>query len=148
MEGLIANELIGLKEREQLASAISEKCKSCSGYEEKINPKQYSALNSEIANKEKINLLLKISEYLLKDSSNENKHNEVHEKESSLDSPCDALRVAAELFEGFKYQIADYVLRHEFNQENDLSVHMTMWLDKQKQPDAFSPLKQLFTAIS
>jgi len=99
------------------------KCDFCTGYEEKIEGDQNSEICKEIADMKKHELIACIASYLGKDP--------------------EYLSVAEELFEILKYPVTEYVLKHEFNKNNNLSLHLALWLEEQSTPDAVEPLNNI-----
>lgn len=107
----------------RLHRKLSSKCRYCSGYEEKIHRREVGPLYHEIREYDKHELINCISE--------------------RLGGTPDTLLQAEELLESLKYSITEYVLKHEFNEESGLSVHMAMWLEKRKEPRLFEPLEDV-----
>ena len=101
----------------------AEKCQSCSGYEEKIQKKTNNSMTSEIAEMEKHELICNMA--------------------IMLGSDADSLSQAESLFNQLKYQITEYVLKHEYNYSHSLPVNISLWLEQQKEPKAVAPLKNL-----
>ena len=107
----------------RLYRKLSSKCRYCSGYEEKINKKEIDPLYNEIKEYDKHELINCISE--------------------RLGNRPETLQQAEELLESLKYSITEYVLKHEFNEESGLSVHMALWLEKRREPRLFEPLEDV-----
>ena len=101
----------------------AEKCQNCSGYEEKIQKKMNNSMTSEIAEMEKHELICKMA--------------------AMLGSDANSLSQAESLFNRLKYQITEYVLKHEYNYSHSLPVNISLWLEQQKEPKAIKPLNNL-----
>ena len=101
---------------------FAEKCQSCSGFEEKLQPSQLNLAN-ELAEMDKHELLCSIATSFGKDPA--------------------FFNIAEEIFDRVKYQISEYVLKHEYNRENRLSVDLTLWLEQRKKPMAARSLDTL-----
>ena len=54
--------------------------------------------------------------------------------------PCN-LALAEEIFEKIKYQTTQYVLKHEFHANQEVSDQLSLWLEEQCEPSAAKPLK-------
>lgn len=96
------------------------KCKNCSGFEEKLSVVESNNV------KEEVSLM--------------QKHEIIRQMSSFIGSDTRSLTQAEELFENFKYMIAEYVMKHEFNCESKLSVQMVLWLEQKCEPTAMHPL--------
>lgn len=68
------------------------------------------------------------------------KHEIIRQMSSLIGQNPQALTQAEQLFENFKYMIAEYVVKHEFNCESKLSVQMVLWLEQKCEPTAMHPL--------
>ncbi len=101
----------------------AEKCHNCSGFEEKLKPYQANTVDQEIAEMDKHELLCCIA--------------------SSFGNDPAFFNLAEDIFDQLKYRITEYVLKHEYNRENNLSVDLTLWLEEQKSPKAAHPLHSL-----
>lgn len=100
---------------------LSSSCRYCSGYEDKILKKEADPLNKEIADMEKHEVIAYIAA-------------------SIGDSPMHLAKAEA-IFDEIKYTVTEYVLKHEFNEENGLSVQVALWLEKRREPALFKPLE-------
>lgn len=114
---------ISKKKPVKAESLFAPKCKNCSGFEEKL------AVTTHDEVKDEVSLM--------------HKHEIIRQMSSFIGTDTKALMQAEELFESFKYMIAEYVLKHEFNCDNKLSVQMVLWLEQKCQPAAMSPLNSL-----
>jgi hypothetical protein len=108
------------REAEQL---FQPKCRNCSGFEEKLSVVEQTDVKAEVS---------------LMD-----KHEIIRQMSSFLGTDPQALTQAEEIFENFKYMIAEYVVKHEFNCESKLSVQMVLWLEQKCQPTAMHPLHNI-----
>lgn len=97
------------------------KCKNCSGFEEKLSVVEQGEV------KEEISLM--------------NKHEIIRQMSTFIGHDAQSLTQAEEIFEKFRYMMAEYVLKHEFNCESKLSVQMVLWLEQKCQPTAVNPLQ-------
>ena len=104
-------------------SLFAPKCKNCSGFEEKLSAVEQDEVKGEV--------------------SLMHKHEIIRQMSSFIGTDTKALMQAEELFDSFKYMIAEYVVKHEFNCENKLSVQMVLWLEEKCQPAAINPLHNL-----
>ena len=111
------------KVNRRLIRKLTSKCRYCSGYEEKINQKDQNPVYHEIAEMEKHELLNRMAAYMGSDPAR--------------------LSDAEHMFEDIKYCITEYVLKHEFNEKNGLSVQVALWLEKRKEPDLYKPLENI-----
>jgi hypothetical protein len=107
----------GVAPAEQL---FQPKCKNCSGFEEKLS------ITEETVVKDEVSLM--------------QKHEIIRQMSSFLEADSNCLARAEEMFEKLKYSIAEYVVKHEFNCENKLSVQMVLWLEQKCEPAAMNPL--------
>lgn len=99
------------------------KCRNCSGFEEKLSVVEPNEIKDEVSLMHKHEIIRQISSFLGTDAR--------------------ALTQAEELFESFKYMIAEYVVKHEFNCESKLSVQMVLWLEQKCMPTAMHPLHNI-----
>jgi len=99
------------------------RCTTCSGYEEKLSVLETTLVKEEIA--------------LM------NKHEIIRQIASYFGADITSLSRAEQVFDRFRYMIAEHVLKHEFNNESRLSVQMVMWLEQKKEPAALRPLHQM-----
>ena len=99
------------------------KCAACSGYEEKLSVLETTLVKEEIA--------------LM------NKHEIIRQMASYFGADITSLSRAEQVFDRFRYMIAEHVLKHEFNSESRLSVQMVMWLEQKREPTALRPLHQM-----
>jgi hypothetical protein len=96
------------------------KCRNCSGFEEKLSVAEENTVKQEVSLMQKHEIISKMSSMIGEDTR--------------------SLMQAEELFENFKYMIAEYVVKHEFNCESKLSVQMVLWLEQKREPTAMHPL--------
>ncbi len=96
------------------------KCRNCSGFEEKLSVVEQNLV------KEEVSLM--------------HKHEIIRQMSSLIGTDAQSLTQAEQLFESFKYMIAEYVVKHEFNCESKLSVQMVLWLEQKCEPAAMHPL--------
>ncbi|HRP68365.1 MAG TPA: hypothetical protein PLY93_02415 [Turneriella sp.] len=96
------------------------KCKHCSGFEDKLS----IAEQTEI--KEEITLM--------------QKHEIIRQMSMCMGADIECLQHAEKLFDQFKYHITEYVLKHEFNCESNLSLQMVLWLEEKCCPDSAKSL--------
>ncbi|RME87854.1 MAG: hypothetical protein D6767_11150 [Candidatus Hydrogenedentota bacterium] len=101
----------------------AEKCRHCSGFEEKLEPAINNSLWKEIAESEKHEIICSISQFLGND-------------------PC-KLAEAEEIFNSIKYAVAEYVLKYEYNQHQKLSLDLTLWLEQKKSPHRCTQLNEV-----
>lgn len=99
------------------------KCQNCSGFEEKLS------ISEKTDVKEEVSLM--------------HKHEIIRQMSSILGDDARSLTQAEELFDSFKYMIAEYVVKHEFNCESKLSVQMVLWLEQKCMPTAMHPLRNI-----
>ena len=99
---------------------VAQRCKNCTGYEDKLDMYEPSQESSELAAMEKHEIITDIARHL------------------GNDAFC--LGQAEELFNQIKYHVTDYVLKHEYNLDNRLSVQIAMWLEERKKPQSMEPL--------
>lgn len=102
-------------------SLFQPKCRNCSGFEEKLSVVEASEVKDEVSLMHKHEIIRQISSYIGNDAG--------------------SLTQAEEIFENFRYMMAEYVLKHEFNCESKLSVQMVLWLEQKCQPQAMNPLQ-------
>lgn len=100
--------------------ALQPKCRNCSGFEEKLSVVEQNNVKQEVSLMQK--------------------HEIIRQMSSKIGSDSRALLQAEELFDSFKYMIAEYVMKHEFNSESKLSVQMVLWLEQKCEPTAMHPL--------
>ena len=123
-----------MKEKEKKAEPIQNnlidnrlkaklRCNFCSGFEDKIEGDPDSAFTKEIADMKKHDLIACIASY--------------------LGSDPEYLNVAEEMFEIIKYPLTEYVLKHEFNKNHNLSVQLALWLEEQSTPTSAEPIKNI-----
>lgn len=105
--------------KEEIVNAFS-RCEFCSGFEQKIDSAQEDPVSRQVAKDEKENLLQHMNELLQDERTN-----------------------AEDIFEELKYRITAYVLKHEFNANHNLSVHLTLWLEKCQSPQSFEVLQKV-----
>ncbi|MBN8221017.1 MAG: hypothetical protein J0L53_08825 [Spirochaetes bacterium] len=96
------------------------KCRNCSGFEEKLSVVEETNVKQEVSLMQK--------------------HEIIRQMSSLIGQNPQALTQAEQLFENFKYMIAEYVVKHEFNCESKLSVQMVLWLEQKCEPTAMHPL--------
>ncbi len=114
---------------EKVVVEYSPRCKFCSGYEEKIERHLDDPTILDIAENNRQQIL------------------------NSITASIKAQGVAAAevIFESLKYDITEYILKHEFCSEHDLSVEMALWLEERKQPKQAiqlnNTLKSLLSAL-
>ena len=101
----------------------SPRCTNCSKKKKKIELKQSREELTEIAEMDKHEILSKIASFL------------------GSDPAC--FNMAEDMFDTLKYSMAEYVLKHEFNKESNMSVQLTMWLEQKKTPDLLNPLNSV-----
>ena len=106
-----------------MSNHIAAECPNCT---DKIEPRNLGRLDEEIAQMDKHEVLCSIASSFGKDPS--------------------LLNVAEKIFESIKYQMTEYVLKHEFNAKSELSVELALWLEQKQQPQAAKPLVSLMTA--
>lgn len=99
------------------------KCRNCSGFEEKLSVVEHNEIKEELA--------------LM------HKHEIIRQMSAFIGDNAQALMQAEEIFERFRYMIAEYVLKHEFNSESKLSVQMVLWLEQKCEPAAAAPLHNI-----
>ncbi len=102
---------------------FAPKCRNCSGFEEKLAVIERNSI------KEEVTLM--------------HKHEIIRELAAFMGDSTECLVNAEELFDKFRYLIAEYVLKHEFNSESRLSVQMVLWLEQKCKPDAAAPLHNI-----
>ncbi|MCX7632361.1 MAG: hypothetical protein N2Z22_03400 [Turneriella sp.] len=71
------------------------------------------------------------------------KHEIIRQMSAFIGDTPQSLMKAEEIFERFRYMIAEYVVKHEFNCENRLSVQMVLWLEQKCTPEAATPLQKI-----
>lgn len=96
------------------------KCRNCSGFEEKLSVVEENHVKQEVSLMQK--------------------HEIIRQMSSVIGQNPQSMTQAEQLFEDFKYMIAEYVVKHEFNCESKLSVQMVLWLEQKCQPTAMHPL--------
>lgn len=104
---------------------FAPKCKNCSGFEEKLSVVEQNEIKDEV--------------------SLMHKHEIIRQMSAFIGDGAQSLLQAEEIFERFRYMIAEYVLKHEFNCENKLSVQMVLWLEQKCQPEAAAPLHNIIS---
>lgn len=101
------------------------RCEFCSGFEQKIDSSQPTPEDESVmrhfAERERMAIIHSIAQLL---NEAEGDHG-----------------LAENIFEEMRYRIAEYVLKHEFNAENSLSVQLTLWLEQCRSPDSYEPLQ-------
>lgn len=117
-----------IKNVEEFSPEDHPRCAFCTGFEQKIdsattNP-EVSPVIEKLGEFEKQKI---ISEFLALFESHENLDHETMEQ----------------FFDNIKYQVTEYVLKHEFNSDHNLSVQLTLWLDKCRNPDSFEALQEM-----
>lgn len=117
-----------IKSVEEFYNEDHPRCAFCTGFEQKIDSATTDPKASPVIEKlgklEKQNI---INELLALVANN-----------STLSE-----EVAEQFFDNIKYQITEYVLKHEFNSDHNLSVQLTLWLDKCRNPDSFEALQEM-----
>lgn len=102
---------------------FAPKCKNCSGFEEKL------AVVEENEVKDEVSMM--------------HKHEIIRQMSSFIGDNAKSLMQAEEIFDRFRYMMAEYVLKHEFNCESKLSVQMVLWLEQKCEPGATAPLQNV-----
>ncbi len=102
---------------------FAPKCKNCSGFEEKLSVVEQSEVKDEV--------------------SLMHKHEIIRQMSAFIGDNAQSLMQAEEIFDRFRYMMAEYVLKHEFNCESKLSVQMVLWLEQKCQPTAAAPLHNI-----
>ena len=106
-----------------IENRYAEKCENCSGFEEKIQAKADSSLETENAEMSKHELLCCIA--------------------SSFGDSPENFAIAEAVFDKIKYKVAEHVLKHEYNRSHSLPVNMSIWLEQRCEPSAVKPLFQI-----
>lgn len=101
-------------------------CMTCSGYDDKIDIRQETEQELEIASMQKHDIICSLSEEL-------------------GDCP-ENLALAEKIFDKLRYQIAEHVIKYEFNCENKLPVSLAMWLEQKRAPEKVKPLESLIAS--
>jgi len=104
---------------------FAPKCRNCSGFEEKLAVVEHNPVKEEVA--------------LM------HKHEIIRQLSTLFGADAKSLVQAEEIFEKFRYQMAEYVVKHEFNCENRLSVQMVLWLEEKCEPTAINPLHNIIS---
>lgn len=104
---------------------FAPKCKNCSGFEEKLSVVERNEIKDEV--------------------SLMHKHEIIRQMSAFIGDGAQSLLQAEEIFERFRYMIAEYVLKHEFNCESKLSVQMVLWLEQKCQPESAAPLQNIIS---
>jgi hypothetical protein len=109
-----------LKEISPGDGRVTQKCQSCSGYEDKILPTRHK---SEIAEMEKHEILVRMAE--------------------AFGQGPEGFGAAEEVFDELKYRIARFVIFYEFNESIPLSTQLALWLDMQLMPKQKKRIERL-----
>ncbi|MBV6493074.1 MAG: hypothetical protein LDLANPLL_01089 [Turneriella sp.] len=121
--------LKGNKKKSRSAIQTTEKyqlkCKNCSGFEEKLGVVEENYI------KEEVTLM--------------QKHEIIRQMSMCMGADIECLQHAEKLFDNFKYLITEYVVKHEFNRENKLSMQMVLWLEEKCCPTSMAPLHSVIT---
>lgn len=117
-------------EREQLKQILQglkdhefngeHRCKACSGFEDKILPRDGKGDVEEV---EKHEILVRIADF--------------------LEAGPHGFAIAEDIFDEVKYQIARYVILFEFNKTLPLSTQLALWLDMKLQPKQRKRMERL-----
>ncbi|MDH4127839.1 MAG: hypothetical protein OEV44_03735 [Spirochaetota bacterium] len=107
----------------RMMKRLTTTCRYCTGFEDKIHKKDFHPMNKEIADMEKHEVIAYIASCI-------------------GDSPKH-LTKAENIFDEIKYTVTEYVLKHEFNEENGLPVQVALWLEKRREPALFKPLEEI-----
>lgn len=117
-------------EREQLKQILQglkdhefngeHRCKACSGFEDKILPRDAKGDVEEV---EKHEILVRIADF--------------------LEAGPHGFAIAEDIFDEVKYQIARYVILFEFNKTLPLSTQLALWLDMKLQPKQRKRMERL-----
>lgn len=120
-----ANKIPGIKSKtlKHVEPLLQPKCRNCSGFEEKLSVIEQSEVKDEVSLMQKHEIIRQMSAFIGADPK--------------------SLVQAEEIFESFKYMIAEYVVKHEFNCESKLSVQMVLWLEQKCQPKAMHSLNDI-----
>jgi len=113
----------GGKLSRRMMRKLNCRCRYCSGFEEKILKKDSSEYSTEISEMEKHEIILEIAGYLGNEPDN--------------------ISLAEKIFDNLKYSIAEFVLKHEFNEESNLSVQLALWVENRKKPELYKPLQDV-----
>jgi hypothetical protein len=116
---------------------IGQKCKVCSGFEDKIIPAQIKEFMLEHCNFKNENFLnlSSILDTNWKDILETEKHDIVVKMSEMMHMGPKGLGLAETLFDNVKYLIARYVIRFEFNKNLPLSTQLALWLDMKLMPE-------------
>lgn len=109
-----------LKEISPGEGEVKQKCRSCSGFEDKILPTQHK---SEIAEMEKHEILVRLAD--------------------AFGQGPEGFSAAEEVFDELKYRIARFVIFYEFNESIPLSTQLALWLDMQLMPKQKKRIERL-----
>lgn len=120
-----SSKINGHTEPKIIQNQYSPRCKNCSGYEEKILLHKDNEILGEIAEMDRHEIICRIAGFL------------------GTEPSC--LSLAEKMFNNIKYQITEYVLKHEFNNENDLSVQLAIWLEQKQAPELMQPLHSIIS---
>jgi len=104
---------------------FAPKCKNCSGFEEKLSVVEHNEVKDEV--------------------SLMHKHEIIRQMSAFIGDNAQSLMQAEEIFDRFRYMMAEYVLKHEFNCESKLSVQMVLWLEQKCEPTAAAPLHNIIS---
>jgi hypothetical protein len=104
---------------------FAPKCRNCSGFEEKLSVVEHNEI------KEEVSLM--------------HKHEIIRQMSAFIGDNAQSLVQAEEIFDRFRYMMAEYVLKHEFNCESRLSVQMVLWLEQKCEPKAAAPLNNIIS---
>ncbi|MCS6983762.1 MAG: hypothetical protein NZM25_01370 [Leptospiraceae bacterium] len=101
------------------------RCRFCSGYEEKIEKHLDDPLLMDIAEAKRQWIVATMEQA-------------IREKGTAA---------AEVIFDSLKYDITEYILKHEFCSEHNLSVEMTLWLEGKKHPQAAAQLSNTLKSL-
>lgn len=101
------------------------RCKFCSGFEEKIDKHLDDPVSLELAESKRQWIVAHIAKA-------------IQEK---------GVAAAEVIFDSLKYEITEYILKHEFCSEHNLSVEMAMWLEEKKQPEKAQQLENTLRSL-
>lgn len=113
------------KKKTKAEPLFAPKCKNCSGFEEKLSVVETNEVKDEV--------------------SLMHKHEIIRQMSSFIGEDAQSLMQAEEIFDRFRYMMAEYVLKHEFNCESKLSVQMVLWLEQKCEPAAVTPLNNIIS---
>lgn len=124
---------------------IGQKCKVCSGYEDKISPMQISEYILDSCGELRENMV-SLSSILDKDWQEileAEKHEIVVKISDKIGHGPKGLTIAEQLFEEIKYMMARYVIRFEFNKHLPVSTQLALWLDMKLMPDQKKKMEKI-----